>query len=40
MTQILSADISYNAGQLLLAAPGGGYMGDMSTNANSPNNEY
>lgn len=34
--QILSADISYNAGQLLLAAPGGGYMGDMSTNANSP----
>lgn len=34
--QILNADISYNAGQLLLQAPGGGYMGDMSTNANSP----
>jgi len=34
--QVLSADISYNAGQVLLAAPGGGYMGDISTNANSP----
>ena len=34
--QILSADISYNAGQLLLAVPGGGTMGDMATNANSP----
>ena len=34
--QVLSADISYDAGQLLLAVPNGGTMGDMSTNANSP----
>lgn len=34
--QVLSADISYDAGQLLLAAPNGGTMGDMSTNANNP----
>tara|TARA_B110000977_G_scaffold57635_1_gene78280 strand:+ start:8489 stop:10900 length:2412 start_codon:yes stop_codon:yes gene_type:complete len=34
--QILSADIKYDAGQLLLAVPNGGTMGDMSTNANSP----
>jgi hypothetical protein len=34
--QVLSADISYDAGQLLLAVPNGGTMGDMSTNANNP----
>lgn len=34
--QVLSADISYNAGQLLLRAPGGGYMGSLDTNANTP----
>ena len=34
--QVLSADISYDAGQLLLAVPNGGTMGDMSTNSNSP----
>jgi len=32
--QVLGADISYNAGQLLLRAPGGGYMGSLDTNAN------
>jgi hypothetical protein len=34
--QILSADISYKAGQLLLGAPGGGSMGDSSTSPNGP----
>ena len=34
--QVLSADIKYDAGITLLQAPGGGYMGDMSTNANNP----
>ena len=34
--QILSADISYKAGQLLLGAPGGGKMGDSSTSPNGP----
>lgn len=34
--QILSADISYKAGQLLLAAPGGGLLGDPSTSSNAP----
>jgi len=34
--QILSADISYKAGQLLLGAPGGGTMGDSSTSPNGP----
>ena len=33
--QILSADIKFDAGQVLLLAPGGGTMGDMSTNPNS-----
>ena len=33
--QVLNADIQYNAGQVLLGAPGGGKLGDMST---SPNN--
>ncbi len=33
--QVLSADIQYNAGQVLLGAPGGGKLGDMSTNPNS-----
>tara|TARA_B110000858_G_scaffold135733_1_gene154305 strand:- start:21595 stop:24084 length:2490 start_codon:yes stop_codon:yes gene_type:complete len=32
--QILSADIQYNAGQVLLQAPGAGTLGDLSTNAN------
>ena len=34
--QILSADISYKAGQVLLAAPGGGYLGDSSSSPNAP----
>jgi len=34
--QILSADISYKAGQVLLAAPGGGLLGDASTSPNAP----
>ena len=34
--QILKADISYNAGQLLLGAPGGGLIGDTSTSPNKP----
>lgn len=34
--QILSADISYKAGQVLLAAPGGGYLGDASSSPNAP----
>mgnify|MGYP001332571039 CR=1 FL=1 len=34
--QILNADISYHAGQLLLGAPGGGMLGDASTNPNAP----
>ncbi len=34
--QVLSADISYDAGVLLLGPPNGGTMGDMSTNANNP----
>lgn len=34
--QILNADISYHAGQLLLGAPGGGKLGDTSTNPNAP----
>ena len=34
--QILSADISYKAGQLLLGAPGAGTMGDSSTSPNGP----
>lgn len=34
--QILRCDIKYNAGQLLLGAPGAGTMGDLSTNANTP----
>lgn len=33
--QILNADIQFNAGQVLLAPPGAGYMGDLSTNSNS-----
>ena len=33
--QVLDASIQYNAGQVLLAAPGGGKLGDMSTNPNS-----
>ena len=33
--QILNADIKFDAGQILLLAPGGGKMGDMSTNPNS-----
>lgn len=37
--QVLNADIKFNAGQILLGAPGGGKMGDQSTNpnANIPN---
>lgn len=34
--QILKADISYKAGQLLLGAPGGGLIGDPSTSPNKP----
>ena len=34
--QILKADISYKAGQLLLGAPGGGLIGDTSTSPNKP----
>ena len=34
--QILSADIQYNAGQVLLQAPAAGTLGDLSTNPNSP----
>ena len=33
--QVLSADIQYNAGQVLLAPPGSGKMGDLSTSPNS-----
>ena len=32
--QVLDASIQYNAGQVLLGAPGGGRLGDMSTNPN------
>ena len=34
MTQVLSADIQYNAGQVLLV-PGAGSMGDLSTSSNN-----
>ena len=34
--QVLSADIQYNAGQVLLAPPGAGKLGDLSQNPNSP----
>lgn len=34
--QVLSADIQYNAGQVLLAPPGAGSMGDLSTSSNNP----
>jgi hypothetical protein len=33
--QVLNADIQYNAGQVLLGAPGGGKLGDMSTSSNN-----
>ena len=34
--QVLDATIQYNAGQVLLGAPGGGRLGDMAQNPNSP----
>ena len=36
MTQIMGVDIKFDAGMVLLLPPGGGKMGDMSTNPNSP----
>ena len=32
--QVLDASIQYNAGQVLLGAPGGGRLGDMAQNPN------
>tara|TARA_B100000902_G_scaffold38459_1_gene45788 strand:+ start:12277 stop:15012 length:2736 start_codon:yes stop_codon:yes gene_type:complete len=34
--QIMNVDIKFDAGMVLLLPPGGGKMGDMSTNPNSP----
>ena len=34
--QIMGVDIKFDAGMVLLLPPGGGKMGDMSTNPNSP----